>query len=183
MIDPYEGSKKEGVKGFVKGAAKGVAGLLVKPVTGVLDASAKTAESITNTATIFDDKPNDQRIRVPRVFYERTRYFKKYKNLDSIVLMSLQTFAKGKYKNIDFLRCFQDKLDEHKILVLSYQSIFLKNKELLLQEIITTDIESAQVKEGSLYLTLLTKKEIKLDFQFQKEPRVDKMINKLKMHN
>jgi vacuolar protein sorting-associated protein 13A/C len=71
---------REGMKGLIKGTAKGITGLIIKPVTGILDASAKTAESVTNTATIFDDKPNDQRIRVPRIFYETTRYFKKYKD-------------------------------------------------------------------------------------------------------
>ena len=67
-----------GVVGFFKGAAMGISGLVVKPVAGILDASAKAAESFTNTANHFDDKPYSKRIRVPRVFYERSRYFKEY---------------------------------------------------------------------------------------------------------
>lgn len=59
VIQPYEGTKKEGIKGLLKGTAKGITGFIIKPVAGVLDASAKAAESVTNTATIFDDKPND----------------------------------------------------------------------------------------------------------------------------
>ena len=70
VIQPYEGSKT-GVGGFFVGTVKGLAGLVVKPVTGVLDATAKTAEGLTNTATHFDDKPNDQRTRPPRPFYEK----------------------------------------------------------------------------------------------------------------
>lgn len=43
--------------GFLKGTAKGITGLVVKPISGILDASAKAAESITLTANHFDDKP------------------------------------------------------------------------------------------------------------------------------
>jgi vacuolar protein sorting-associated protein 13A/C len=31
----------------------------VKPISGILDAISKTAEGIKNTATYFDDKPNE----------------------------------------------------------------------------------------------------------------------------
>lgn len=39
-------------------------------MAGVFDAASKTAEGLTNTVTHFDDKPNDQRTRNIRVFYE-----------------------------------------------------------------------------------------------------------------
>ena len=42
FTQPYENTKKEGVVGFFKGAAKGVTGLVVKPVTGVVDFASKT---------------------------------------------------------------------------------------------------------------------------------------------
>lgn len=45
-------------------------GLIVKPLTGILDAASKTTEGLTNTATYFDDKPNCERIRHIRAFYE-----------------------------------------------------------------------------------------------------------------
>ena len=48
---------------------KGLAGLVVKPVVGVMDMTSKTAEGIKNTANIFDDKQNETRYRPPRVFY------------------------------------------------------------------------------------------------------------------
>jgi vacuolar protein sorting-associated protein 13A/C len=49
-LQPYENTKREGAIGFVKGTAKGLAGLIVKPVTGVIDFASKTAEGLTNTA-------------------------------------------------------------------------------------------------------------------------------------
>lgn len=51
------------------GSAIGVTGLFIKSIAGVLDAASKTAEGLTNTATHFDDKPNQQRIRPIRPFY------------------------------------------------------------------------------------------------------------------
>ena len=53
------------------GSAIGMTGLIVKPLTGVLDAASKTTEGLTNTATYFDDKPNCERIRHIRAFYEQ----------------------------------------------------------------------------------------------------------------
>jgi vacuolar protein sorting-associated protein 13A/C len=72
-----------GFVGFLKGTALGLAGLIVKPITGILDASAKTAESISNTASHFDDRAYNDRIRVPRAFYERSRYYMKYNPFDA----------------------------------------------------------------------------------------------------
>ena len=56
--------------GILSGSAKGIAGLIVKPITGVLDTASKTAEGLKNSAQYFDDKPNTHRLRDIRVFYE-----------------------------------------------------------------------------------------------------------------
>ncbi len=66
---PFEGAKKEGVKGCFKGCLKGITGLIVKPITGCLDAASKTTEGIKATVNYFDDKPNSLRWRPIRVFY------------------------------------------------------------------------------------------------------------------
>ena len=52
------------------GTVKGLTGLIAKPISGVLDATSKTAEGLTNTVTVYDDKPNDKRIREIRAFYD-----------------------------------------------------------------------------------------------------------------
>ena len=89
--------KKGGVGGLLLGSFQGIAGLLVKPVAGVIDATSKTAEGIKNTATHFDDKPNEKKQRNPRAFYSKDKYFKAYSSNDADVLMFLQTFKKGKF--------------------------------------------------------------------------------------
>lgn len=69
VTQPYEGAESGGVEGFFKGVSKGFVGLVVKPVVGVIDLASKTAEGVKNTANYFDDKPNELRVRIPRVFY------------------------------------------------------------------------------------------------------------------
>jgi vacuolar protein sorting-associated protein 13A/C len=58
FLQPYENAKKDGVLGLVKGAGKGLAGLVVKPVTGIIDFASKTTEGIKNNALMFEDKAN-----------------------------------------------------------------------------------------------------------------------------
>jgi len=43
----------------LKGLGKGIVGLVVKPVSGVLDAASTAAEGIKNTITYGDDKANE----------------------------------------------------------------------------------------------------------------------------
>jgi hypothetical protein len=46
---PYEGAKQEGVVGFIKGFAKGIIGVPLKPVAGVFDFVAKSCEGLLHT--------------------------------------------------------------------------------------------------------------------------------------
>jgi len=57
-MQPYQNAREEGALGFFKGTAKGLAGLVVKPVTGIIDFASKTTEGIKNQALKFEDKPN-----------------------------------------------------------------------------------------------------------------------------
>ncbi|EGR29518.1 PH domain protein [Ichthyophthirius multifiliis] len=84
---PIQGSKENGIKGFIKGTWQGISGVIIKPVSGILDAISKTAEGFKNTAMYFDSKPNDQRLRQIRVFYEYEQFFQEYNEIDSEIKM------------------------------------------------------------------------------------------------
>jgi vacuolar protein sorting-associated protein 13A/C len=90
-----EQSRKEGTFGFIKGAAQGVAGLVVKPMTGMIDFASKTTEGLKNTARIFEDHPNDIRIRHPRIFYTECSVLREYNALDSDLIAIIK---KTKYE-------------------------------------------------------------------------------------
>mgnify|MGYP000882783363 CR=1 FL=1 len=55
-MDPLRGAEKNGVGGFFLGLAKGFSGLVLKPVSSLVDATTKTAEGIKNTADYLNPK-------------------------------------------------------------------------------------------------------------------------------
>lgn len=67
FVNPIKGAIQGGAGGFCKGTLQCTIGIVSKPLTGVLDFASKTAEGIKNTATCWDDKANERRIRPPRV--------------------------------------------------------------------------------------------------------------------
>ena len=50
FLQPGRGAPKGGVGGFFKGVARGVAGVVVKPVVGVLDGATQVVEGIGTAA-------------------------------------------------------------------------------------------------------------------------------------
>lgn len=67
FIKPVQGIGEEGITGFFKGIGKGIVGIPVKPITGIIDFAQKTTEGIRNTTKYFD-KEEMKRTRKPRVF-------------------------------------------------------------------------------------------------------------------
>jgi hypothetical protein len=55
---PAEGYSTGGFKGFAQGMAYGVAGLICKPTSGLLDLIANTTEGITNQVLVRDAELN-----------------------------------------------------------------------------------------------------------------------------
>ena len=96
VTEPIKGGKKKGFSGAISGTVKGLAGLVVKPVTGVLDVASHTAEGIKNTATRFDKDDEQERVRPPRVLYGSNRILKSYNDHDATVRMFLRGFKKGR---------------------------------------------------------------------------------------
>jgi len=72
VIKPYEGTKKNDIKGFGKGLFQGLAGLIIKPVSGILELVSKTTEGIKNTMT--SDDPILKMERKPRAFYGKFKF-------------------------------------------------------------------------------------------------------------
>ena len=106
-------------------------GLIIKPVTGVLDAASKTAEGISNMATNMDEKPNEERIRPIRPFYGKLRHIKPYSQNDAQIIENLRSLKKGIYSDIELIEIFVLRdidLENEMNLVLSYQTILYMTK-------------------------------------------------------
>lgn len=82
MTQPIQEIKKKRESGIIPGLAKGVLGLVVKPVTGVLDYFAKFADGIKNT--VKSDDLNQSRSRPIRAFYGQYQHLRDYSEEDSI---------------------------------------------------------------------------------------------------
>ncbi|CAD8076677.1 unnamed protein product [Paramecium primaurelia] len=95
VTQPYQGAEKDGVGGFFKGVSKGIAGLVIKPVTGALDLVSKTSEGVKNTANFFDEKPNEMRKRLPRIFYGEEQILRNYMLQDSEIMYILDKLIPG----------------------------------------------------------------------------------------
>lgn len=100
---PYQEAKKGGFKGFLKGTFQGLTGLVIKPVAGLLDAAAQATSGLKNTVTFFDEKPNELRLRGPRVFYGIDKTYRKIDVFHTEILNVLQVLKKGKYANAAFI--------------------------------------------------------------------------------
>jgi len=104
---PYQGAKADGWTGFFKGTYKGIAGLVLKPTTGVLDAVSKTSEGIKNTATFFDEKPHDYKYRFPRAFYAEEKFIRIYFSSDAELMFHLEKHHDGKYAKKSLLHAYE----------------------------------------------------------------------------
>jgi len=129
IIKPYEGATNDGMHGLLKGTVQGMTGLVVNPVTGVLDAASKTAEGVKNTAMMFDhQKPNHIRIRYPRAFYGKGKFYRSYVFSDAEINWFLHSSKDMRFENISLVSTFDVFPDEENkenffILALSYECV------------------------------------------------------------
>ncbi|KAL9658375.1 hypothetical protein ABK040_015695 [Willaertia magna] len=65
VTQPIKGFQEESVGGLIKGVGKGIIGIPLKPVGGIIDLATRTVEGISNSGLDFA-----KRVRFPRVFSE-----------------------------------------------------------------------------------------------------------------
>jgi len=93
---------KGGVKGFIKGVFTGTKGLVIKPVTGVLDGVSKMTEGVSNTF-VSDAAKKVLKSRLPRMFYGRERIYKAYNEYEPKIYKFLAKKKPKKYPTFTFL--------------------------------------------------------------------------------
>ena len=95
VTEPIRGYKKKKIKGLFIGGAKGLTGLIIKPMAGILDAASKAAEGVKNTVDVFNKKVIFSRSRVPRPFYGEKSSIKPYNEFDAQVIFFINQLKKG----------------------------------------------------------------------------------------
>ena len=61
---PYQGLRQDGVKGLIQGTGKGAIGLVLKPVSGLIDVVAITSEGLRNDLSSYKNKKRQRTKRV-----------------------------------------------------------------------------------------------------------------------
>lgn len=167
FVKPIEGVSKDGVGGFFKGVVKGVTGLVVQPVTGVLDGVSKLTEGVSNNLNI--DNEHDVRLdksRYPRIFYGPQQIYKTYDERDAKIFRILGA-TKKKYKIFNVMDSIYFKFNWQKsatesCLWLTLEKIFflinINDNFELLWKISLKVIEDVGTDQNSVKLQLNKKK-------------------------
>jgi len=87
------------VGGFFKGVGIGVAGAVVKPVSGVVDLVSKTNEGIESAVDGSACKENNQKWRRPRAFYKEAQVFQEYNAVDAAAHVKLQKTGSRRFSS------------------------------------------------------------------------------------
>lgn len=96
---PALGAYNNGLTGFVEGVGKGLIGVAVKPTAGILDLAAKATAGITATATVFDKKARDTRMRLPRMMHTSDKRLRVYSNDEAMICQLLHKLPQKLLRN------------------------------------------------------------------------------------
>ncbi|TMW68004.1 hypothetical protein Poli38472_007676 [Pythium oligandrum] len=99
LTAPAMGAYNNGLTGFVEGVGKGLIGVAVKPTAGILDLAAKTTAGITATATVFDKKARDTRMRLPRMMRTGDKRLRVYSNDEAMISQLLRRLPQKLLRN------------------------------------------------------------------------------------
>ena len=156
---PFQGAKKEGAKGFLKGVGKGVLGLVSSPLTAVLKAGHSVTQGITSTAIAIKrgKLPQYGRFRHPR--YINTRNI--LESYDEDIAEANQMLVKidrGKYSKHSiryfaefpiYLKTKRQK-DDGLLIVTEQTLLFWKSETKMLYHTKLSDIIEISVYEGGV---------------------------------
>ncbi|CDI87541.1 hypothetical protein EPH_0076290 [Eimeria praecox] len=92
--EPVRGAAEGGFEGLLRGAGRGIAGFLVKPLTGVLDLAHKTAEAIKDASQV--EGHQRPRFRLPRLLLGDFRLLAAY-DAEAAEAKAILTDAEGQY--------------------------------------------------------------------------------------
>lgn len=133
ITQPFKEVQKQGAKGIFKGIFKGIGGLITKPIGGIMDATSQAAEGLKKTITIFDDKANEMKHRIPRVFYGTVYYFQAYNEMDAKIIRNLATIANKRFENDTLLQTIKIKgmtEKDHSYIVITFEHFIIMKANL-----------------------------------------------------
>ena len=152
FLKPFEGAKKEGVKGFFKGIGSGILGAVVSPFTATLRIANNLFVGLKNTANMFNPKLKTDRFRYPRTI-EKASGLRSYDE-DMATIRAILDFLKDYdehdivyYKQFTYLYYGYENSTSTLILTNKCIMVVYEARELVF-EIQIEDIERVEVHKG-----------------------------------
>jgi len=163
--EPYRGAKEDGFTGLLKGSLKGVGGLVVKPITGLLDVASHTSQGIVNTADLFDQRKKAKRIRQPRVTYSESGVIKPFNEEDAEVAYFLIQLDRSRYLGCHFLQqILESDVKGEPVLFVQYVEwlvLVSLGDHKVLWRVPTSDLESyTHMKHGVMLNTKASERKV-----------------------
>jgi hypothetical protein len=162
VYEPVKGFKKNRFTGFLLGSFRGLSGLVVKPVAGVLDVASKAAEGIKNTAGVNQIFGKNERKRPPRLFYGKNLIMKNYDYEASAAYLLLSNTKKGRYlkeKFVDYVEGFDSKGFKWMVFMfIGKLVLFYVKKRKVKWEIPLNSIEKYEIRGEGLCVTTIPSK-------------------------
>jgi vacuolar protein sorting-associated protein 13A/C len=183
VVQPIKEVKSSGATGIFLGVFKGMSGLITKPLGGLMDATSQTAEGIKKSVQSKDDRANELKIRVPRVFYSSLQYFKVYNRDDSETMKILKTLDNSKYENDTFFDSIevtvQENAQKHFIVLTNENFLILSaNKGHVVFKIEIRDISRMRyIDENNLNIDYYVNGEKRSLQLFNERDNIFKIIN------
>ena len=147
---PYQGAKKEGVKGFFKGLGSGVLGAVVSPFTALFRVTNNVFVGLKNTVNMFNPKLKTDRFRYPRTI-EKAEGLKSYDEDKATIKAILDFLKEYEGQEIVFFRQFKyfapglnNNSDSYLILTSKCVIVVYEAKEVVFK-LLVDEIKSVEV--------------------------------------
>jgi vacuolar protein sorting-associated protein 13A/C len=147
---PYQGAKKEGVKGFFKGLGSGVLGAVVSPFTALFRVTNNVFVGLKNTVNMFNPKLKTDRFRYPRTI-EKAEGLKPYDEDKATIKAILDFLKEYEGQEIVFFRQFKyfapglnNNSDSYLILTSKCVIVVYEAKEVVFK-LLVDEIKSVEV--------------------------------------
>jgi hypothetical protein len=120
---PINEAKINGFVGLLSGSAKGAIGLVTKTISGIFDFVSKILEGIKNQ-TLRKEKGEIERVRFPRVFCTKERFFKEFSEFHTFCIMYL-TKHQNILKSNKFVEALTVQKDPLQIIVIRESKVWM----------------------------------------------------------
>uniref|UniRef100_A0AC34QPZ6 Vacuolar protein sorting-associated protein 13 DH-like domain-containing protein n=1 Tax=Panagrolaimus sp. JU765 TaxID=591449 RepID=A0AC34QPZ6_9BILA len=127
FVKPYEGARRRGFKGFVKGVGQGMIGVVTRPISGIVDFTSNSLDAVKTAA----GKNEDIRLLRPRRFIPRDQIVRPYNYSEAVGFKFFRDTDRGKFVDTcNFI--IHGLISEKLVFIVTDKCVFLTKRQTLL---------------------------------------------------